>query len=70
MTKKEITKRLNALSKIDRKKVVKPDNSLDIPAFNSLPEVTALINDFKTAGITKDDLCRRGFIAASLILQF
>jgi hypothetical protein len=45
--------------------------NLDITAFNDLPETKEAIKTLKELGIKNNyDLCKAGFVAASMVLHF
>jgi RNase H-fold protein (predicted Holliday junction resolvase) len=45
--------------------------NLDITAFNDLPETKEAIQTLKELGIKNNyDLCKAGFVAASMVLHF
>ena len=70
MNKKEQVKSLlDNFSKVDKKKIPKKDNSIDMSKFYDVPEVIQLTKELKELGINTKWLFKNGFVAAGMLLK-
>ena len=69
INRREVEITLKSLSKLPRP--LDKKGNLDITAFNDLPETKEAIQTLKELGIKNNyDLCKAGFVAASMVLHF